>query len=107
MSVIGILQPLSLPERLRPKAFGQASQLEVIPVTATPRNFPHTSIMERAMDEAEYVLAALYRMRDEVSANPSLFNPEAQERIDEAIVRIRTEGPPNISLPTGTLERLR
>ena len=41
------------------------------------------------MDEAEYVLAALYRMRDEVSANPILFDPDAQERIDEAIVRMK------------------
>jgi len=45
--------------------------------------------MERVMDEAEYVLAALYRMRDEVSANPSLFDPDAQQRIDEAIVRMQ------------------
>jgi hypothetical protein len=44
--------------------------------------------MERQMDEAEYVLAALYRMRGEVSTNPSLFDPDAQERIDEAIVRV-------------------
>jgi hypothetical protein len=42
--------------------------------------------MERTLDEAEYVLAVLYRMRDEVSANPSLFDPGAQERLDEAIV---------------------
>jgi len=34
-------------------------------------------------------LAALYRMRDEVSANPKLFDPDARERIDEAIVRIQ------------------
>jgi hypothetical protein len=41
------------------------------------------------VDEAEYVLAALGRMRGEVSANPELFDPHAQERIDEAIVRIQ------------------
>jgi hypothetical protein len=45
--------------------------------------------MQRIVDEAEYVLEALYRMRDEVSANPKLFDPDAQERIDEAIVRIQ------------------
>jgi len=45
--------------------------------------------MERLVEEAKYVLAVLYRMRDEVSANPKLFDPEAQERIDEAIVRIQ------------------
>jgi hypothetical protein len=33
------------------------------------------------------VLAVLYRMRDEVAVNPELFDPDAQERIDEAIAR--------------------
>jgi hypothetical protein len=45
--------------------------------------------MERLIDEAQYVLASLYRMRDEVSANPDLFDPAAQERIDEAIARVQ------------------
>ena len=45
--------------------------------------------MERVADEAQYVLAVLYRMRDEVSADPKLFEPDAQERIDEAIVRMQ------------------
>jgi hypothetical protein len=45
--------------------------------------------MQRVVDEAQYVLALLYRMRDEVSANPELFDPGAQERIDEAIARIQ------------------
>ncbi len=66
-----------------------ASQLEVMPVTATPAKFPHTRIMQRIVDEGEYVLAALYRMRKRVSANRELFDPDAQERIDEAIVRIQ------------------
>jgi hypothetical protein len=44
--------------------------------------------MQRLVDESEYVLAVLYRMRGEVSANPELFDPNAQERIDEAIARI-------------------
>ncbi len=61
---------------------------KVIPVTAFLRSVPHTGIMQRIVDEAEYVLAALNRMRDEVSADPKLFDPDAQERIDEAIVRI-------------------
>ena len=43
--------------------------------------------MER-LDEAEYVLAVLHRMRDEVSADSELCDPDAQARIDEAIVRI-------------------
>ena len=46
-------------------------------------------MMERVADEAQYVLAVLYRMRDEVSADPKLFEPDAQERIDEAIVRMQ------------------
>ena len=41
--------------------------------------------MERTVDEAQYVFAILCHMRDEVSANPKLFEPGAQERIDEAI----------------------
>jgi hypothetical protein len=43
--------------------------------------------MQRVIDEAEYVLAVLYRMRDEVSANPKLFDPDAQGQIDESIAR--------------------
>jgi hypothetical protein len=58
-------------------------------VTATRRSLPHTSVMQRVVDEAEYVLAALHRMRDAVSADPTLFDPDAQQRIDEAIVRIQ------------------
>lgn len=45
--------------------------------------------MQRIVDEAEYVLATLYQMRDQVSADPKLFEPDAQEQIDEAIVRIQ------------------
>ena len=46
--------------------------------------------MERVVDEAQYVLTVLCRMRDEVLADPELFDPDAQERIDEAIARIQT-----------------
>jgi hypothetical protein len=45
--------------------------------------------MERTVDEAEYVLAVLQRMRGTVSANPELFDPNAQTRIDEAIICIQ------------------
>ncbi len=45
--------------------------------------------MERLVDETEYVLAVLHRMRTEVSANPNLFDGDAQQRIDEAIDRLR------------------
>lgn len=44
--------------------------------------------MERLVDESEYVLTILRRMRREVSANPKLFDPDAQQRIDEAIARV-------------------
>jgi hypothetical protein len=42
--------------------------------------------MERTIEEAEYVLAVLHQMRGEVSTNPELFDSDAQERIDEAVV---------------------
>ncbi len=41
------------------------------------------------MEEAEYVLAVLHQMRSEVSTNPELFDPDAQERIDEAVVYVQ------------------
>lgn len=44
--------------------------------------------MERLIDEAQYVLRALYQTRDEVSANPNSFAPDAAERIDEAIAHM-------------------
>jgi hypothetical protein len=44
--------------------------------------------MQRVLDESHYVLAVLYRTRDKVSADPKLFDPDAQQRIDEAIARI-------------------
>jgi hypothetical protein len=58
-------------------------------VTAPQRSFLHTRIMERTVDEAEYVLAVLQHMRGTVSANPELFDPDAQVRIDEAIICIQ------------------
>jgi hypothetical protein len=45
--------------------------------------------MERVVDEAEYVLAILYRTRAEVSANPNSYAPDALERIDEAIAHVQ------------------
>jgi hypothetical protein len=44
--------------------------------------------MQRVVDEAEYVLAVLHRMRDEVSENPDLFDPDAQRRMEEEIARL-------------------
>ncbi len=44
--------------------------------------------MDRRADEADYVLANLRRVREEVVANPELFDPDALERIDEAIAYI-------------------
>ncbi len=45
--------------------------------------------MERVVDEAEYVLRNLCRMRHEVCARPEDFDPDAQERMDEAIARVQ------------------
>lgn len=61
----------------------------MIPITAIPTESLHTSLVQRVIDEAGYVLAVLYRMRDEVYANPNLFDPDAQERIDKAIARLQ------------------
>jgi hypothetical protein len=66
------------------------ARLEVMAVTATSTQSAYARIMERVVDEAHYVLTVLYRMRDEIFANPELFDPDAQERIDEAIARIQT-----------------
>lgn len=44
--------------------------------------------MQRVVDESKYVLLVLRRMRVKISANPELFDPDAQDRIDEAIVRM-------------------
>lgn len=43
---------------------------------------------EHTVQEPEYVLAVLRWMRDRVSANPKLFDPDAQDRVNEAIARI-------------------
>ena len=44
--------------------------------------------MQRVVEESEYVLVFLRRMRAEVSANPELFDPDARARISEAIARM-------------------
>jgi hypothetical protein len=44
--------------------------------------------MQRIVDEAEYVLAVLHRMRDEASENPDLYDFDAQKRMDAAIAQI-------------------
>lgn len=44
----------------------------------------------RVADEATYVLAVLYRMRDQVAAHPEMFGPDALQFIDEAIARTET-----------------
>ena len=45
--------------------------------------------MERTIEEAEDVLAVLHQMRCEVSTNPEMFDPDAQERIDEAVFYVQ------------------
>ncbi len=42
--------------------------------------------MQRVVEEAEYVLANLRRALKELTANPELFTPDAQEKIEKAIV---------------------
>ncbi len=44
--------------------------------------------MQREIDEVEYVLTVLLRMKDQVSANGELYDPDARNRIDEAIARL-------------------
>ncbi len=43
--------------------------------------------MQSVVEEAEYVLTVLHRMRDEVAVNRGLYDPDARKRIDEAIAR--------------------
>lgn len=62
--------------------------LEVTPVTAVHVVSGHTCIMQRVVDESEYVLRVLRSMRDEASANPGLYDPDARKRMDEAIARV-------------------
>ena len=71
--------------RRRAVPAGAAPRLEVIPVTAPSTQSSHNCITERTVDEAQYVLAVLHQMRDQVSANPESFDPDAQDRIDKAI----------------------
>ncbi len=44
----------------------------------------------RVADEATYVLAVLYQMRDRVVANPEMFGPNALKFIQEAIAHNET-----------------
>jgi hypothetical protein len=57
-------------------------------ITATPMTFNDTGVMQRVLDEAQYVLGVLNRMRDQASENPELYDPDASRRIDEAIARV-------------------
>ena len=61
---------------------------EVTPVTAVHVVPGLSCIMQRVVDESEYVLRVLHRVRDEASANPGLYDPDARKRIDEAIARV-------------------
>jgi hypothetical protein len=44
--------------------------------------------MQSVVEEAEYVLTVLHRMKDEVAVNRELYDPDARKRIDEAIARV-------------------
>jgi len=41
--------------------------------------------MDRVGEESVYVLSILHRMRDQIHEDPDLFDPSAQDRVDEAI----------------------
>jgi hypothetical protein len=45
--------------------------------------------MDRLTNEALYVLENLRRAREEVTAHPELFDPDALERIDKAIAFVQ------------------
>lgn len=51
--------------------------------------------MDRVVDESNYVLSILKRMREEIRLKPDLFDPDAQRRINEAITLLKhaTETP--------------
>ncbi len=59
----------------------------MIAITAKLAKCGHTRVMQREIDEVEYALTVLLRMRDEVSKNAELYDPDARNRIDEAIAR--------------------
>jgi hypothetical protein len=58
-------------------------------ITAINMSFIHAGIMQRVVDEAEYVLTVLNRMRDEVVENRELYDLNAREQIEEAIARVK------------------
>jgi hypothetical protein len=50
------------------------------------------SVVDRIAEERQYVLAILYRMREEVAINPDSFDADAQARIDNTIALLQPEG---------------
>ncbi len=54
-------------------------------LTVILREAADTWFMDRRSNEAEYVLKAWYRMREEVMAHPKLFERDALQRIEKAI----------------------
>ncbi len=48
-------------------------------------------LMDRHTDELEYVLKALRHTRQDLVANPRIFEPGALERIDSAIAALEEE----------------
>ena len=57
----------------------------MMPVTDIPTRLAHAPYMDRMRGELSYVLENLCRMRQEVIAQPGLFEPDALERTDKAI----------------------
>ena len=70
----GALSPLSNPKQT-PGAFTTLGGRDLC------------AMKTRVADEATYVLAVLYHMRDQVAANPNMFGPDALKFIGEAIAR--------------------
>ena len=66
----------------------RSSLAYVTAITAKPRMGNHTGVMQRVVDEAEYVLTILHHMRNEARRNPESYELNAQTRIDEAIARV-------------------
>ena len=47
--------------------------------------WPHAAPV---IDEAEYVLTVLHHMRNQARWNAELYDPDAQQRIEQAIARV-------------------
>ena len=58
---------------------------QVMGVLSRNRCSRHNRVVNRCAEEADYVLPVLYHMREQVLADPQLFDVDALERINRAI----------------------